>query len=35
LAGVVGHENASVTLAVYSAWFNRERKGHLIRAALS
>lgn len=35
VAGVVGHENASVTLGVYSAWFNRERKGDLIRAALS
>jgi integrase len=35
VAGVCGHENASITLKVYAHWFNRESKDEQVRAALA
>ncbi len=35
VAGVVGHEDPSITLRVYAAWFNRVRRAEQVRAALA
>jgi hypothetical protein len=35
VAAVLGHEDASVTLRVYAARFNKQRKDDLVRAALA
>jgi integrase len=35
VAGVLGHDDPSVTLRVYAARFNRQRKDEAIRQALA
>ena len=35
VAGVLGHDDPSITLKVYAARFNRERKDDAVRLALA
>jgi hypothetical protein len=35
VAGVLGHENPSITLNLYAARFNRQSKDEAVRAALA
>jgi integrase len=35
VAAVLGHDDANVTMRVYAARFNKQRKDDLVRAALA